>query len=223
MECCLRLDPRFDHILGDTALKGSTLAQVVANNETVEFLVTTRKQPNYYEHCNALALAPDPVSTIKQYTDHTNQLYLDINLALAADSPYLKTKGEYIRELRSSILSQPLLDDCILYRGVDLSNREVTEMETLQRFFIPSFTSTSVDKNKAYAKTALLIIKTPFCCKYACSITEDLSKFYHSEKEVLLACYSAFSLEKVEKVNNVDYITLWLDEYSSGLDSLVYN
>lgn len=171
---CIRLDKRFSHILGDTALQGSSLARVDTQDDNmVDFLVTSKKQPNYYEHCNQLRLPSDPVSTINQYTDHTNNLYIDVNLALAADSPYLKTKAEFIGELRASILAQPLLDDGILYRGVDMSKREITEMETLKHFFIPSFTSTSIDKDKAYAKSALLIIKTPFCCKYACSITPE--------------------------------------------------
>jgi hypothetical protein len=219
-----RRNKEFSHILGDAALKGSTLAQVSAgDDDMVEFLVTSKKQPNYYDYCNSLRLPSDPVSTINQYTDHTNKLYVDVNLALAADSPYLKTKAEFISDLRSSILSQPLLDDGILYRGVDLSKREIEEMERLRHFFIPSFTSTSVDKDKAYAKSALLIVKTPFCCKYACSITPELSKFYHTEREVLLACYSAFSLEKVEMVNGTSYVTLWLDEYNSSQDKLLYN
>lgn len=135
---------------------------------------------------------------------------------------YVTSQFRYIQELRSSILSQPLLDDHILYRGVDLSQREIDEMENLKHFFIPSFTSTSIERDRAYSKSALLIIKTPFCCKYACSITPELSKFYSTEKEVLLSCYSAYSLEKIEKVNGKTLITLWLDEFSSGLDRLAY-
>lgn len=212
---------QFDHIIGDAALKGSSLARNF-DGEIVEFLVTHKKGPNYVEHCSGLVAATDPVATINKYTDHTTQLFAHVNLSLAADSPAIKLHADYIRDLRSAILSQPLLDDTILYRGVDLSKTEIDEMEALRHFFIPSFSSTSIDREKAYSKSTLMIIKTPFCCKYACSITPELSRFYSTEKEVLLSCYSAYSLEKVEKVNGKTYMTLWLDEFSSGLDKLVY-
>lgn len=164
---------------------------------------------------NCLLFSPN------RYTDHDSKLFSYVNLSLASDSNVLQTHGAYIQNLRSSILSFPLLDEGPFYRGVNLSQREIDEMEALKHFFIPSFTSTSVDRSCAYAKSALLVVKTCFSSKYACSITPQLSKFYHDEKEVLIACYSSFFLEKVERVNNTNIITLWLDEFSSSSDSLV--
>jgi hypothetical protein len=67
-----------------------------------------------------------------------------------------------------------------------------------------------------------LVIKAPLFCKYACSITSELSKFHSTEKEVLISCYSAFVLERTEKVNSTTILTLWLDEFASGLERLVY-
>jgi hypothetical protein len=215
-------DAQFEYIIGSAALQQSSLAHNAGDN-VVEFLVTSQKQPNYLQHCNDVTEATDPVATINKYTDHTTQYFSHINLSLAADSPVISTHAPYIRDLRSSILSQPLLDSDILYRGVDLSKREMDEMEGLKTFFIPSFTSTSIDKDKAYSKPALLVIKTPLCCKYACSITPQLSKFYNTEREVLIACYSAFTLERVEKVNNTSILTLWLDDFYSSLNRLAYN
>jgi hypothetical protein len=214
-------DKVFEYILGDTALQQSSLAHHAGDN-IVEFLVTAKKQPNYLQYCNNITEATEPASTINKYTDHTTEYFSHINLSLAADSPVLATHAPYIQDLRSSILSQPLLDSDILYRGVDLSHREMAEMETLKNFFIPSFTSTSIDRDKAYSKPTLLVIKTSLCSKYACSITPQLSKFYNTEREVLLACYSAFTLERVEKVNNTSVLTLWLDEFYSSLDRLAY-
>jgi hypothetical protein len=107
--------------------------------------------------------------------------------------------------------------------GVDLSAREVQEMETQRNFFIPSFTSTSLDSQKAYSKSALLVLKLPFGCKYACSITEELSKFYNEEREVLLACYSAYTLERVEVVGGTKILTLYLDEFLTSLPRLHFS
>eukprot|EP01124_Arcella_intermedia_P009666 TRINITY_DN16320_c0_g1_i2.p1 TRINITY_DN16320_c0_g1~~TRINITY_DN16320_c0_g1_i2.p1 ORF type:complete len:120 (+),score=23.56 TRINITY_DN16320_c0_g1_i2:163-522(+) len=97
---------------------------------------------------------------------------------------------------------------------------EIDEMEKLKKFFIPSFTSTSIDPKMAYAKNSLLHIKVPFLSKFACSITEELSDYHSSEREVLLACYSAFWLERVERVNGKNVITLFLDESSSSCDAI---
>jgi hypothetical protein len=216
-DCC---DHLFE-ILGQNALVGASLARASNTNDgMVDFLVTSTKQPNYLEYCGGLVLPADPVATINQYTDHNNSSYAKVNLALASDSHLLRDHGQFIKELRASVLSQPLLDYDLLYRGVDLSAREVQEMEAQHTFFIPSFTSTSVDSKRAYAKSALLVIKTPIGCKYACSITEELSKFYNEEREVLLACYSAYTLERVENVGGTKVITLYLDEFLSSLTRL---
>jgi hypothetical protein len=147
-----------------------------------------------------------------------------VNLALASDSPILSQYGEYVKELRSSILSQPFDDNSgCLFRGVDLSPKEVAHMESLQSFFIPSFTSTSVDPDKAYAKNSTLVVKVPYGCKYGCSITSELSRYYSEEREVLLACYSAYTLERVEQVNGKRLMTLYLDEHLSGKDNLFFS
>jgi len=154
------------------------------------------------------------------YTEHTNNLYTKVNLSLASDSTALQEHGKYIKDLRASVLHFPLLDDTSLFRGVELSDREIQEMEKHQRFFIPSFTSTSIDPKKAYEKNATLVIKTSYCSRYACTIASDMSKYHSAEKEVLIACYAAFRLERVESVNNKRVVSLFLDDFGSSCDSL---
>jgi len=68
-----------------------------------------------------------------------------------------------------------------------------------------------------------MIIKVPYACKYATSITEALSRYHNEEKEVLLSCYSAYILERVELVNNKKFIHLYLDEHFTSLPSLDIN
>ena len=216
----------FSKLLGEDPVQksASSLIKVKKDgeDEVVDFLVTKLKQQNYQKYCSELQPLEQFESTkiINQYTDHITELYAKINLSLASDSHVLQKHGEYISKLRNSIFSSPLYDHGLLYRGVELSNIEINEMELLQSFYIPSFTSTSVDSNKAYSKSSTMIIKVPFASKYACSITESLSKHYNDEKEVLLACYSAFRLERVEYVNNKKFISLYLDEHLSALPSL---
>lgn len=191
----------------------------VNDGDYVHFLVTQLKGKNYVKHCNNVVFPQDSINTIRMYTEHNSELYSEVNLALASDAEgQLKKHGGYIEALRASILERPMLDDGIFYRGIEMSNIEIAEMEKLGRFFIPSFTSTSVDAAKAYEKNTLINVKVPYMTKYACSITPDLSNYYNSEKEVLFACYSAFQLERVEKVASKSVVTLFLDEYASAAD-----
>ena len=205
-------------LLGGDGLVGSSLA--VSEGDEVSFLVTDSKQKNYRHFCDRVEPCKDPISILNEYTNHTTKHYAKVNLCLASDSDGLSQYATYIPQLRSAIFKQPLLDDGLLYRGVDLSDTEVAQMEQLNCFFIPSFTSTSVDPSKAYAKSATMVIKVPFGCQYACSITEKLSRFHSEEKEVLLSCYSAFRLERVEWINHKRVISLYLDEHLSSLSSL---
>lgn len=192
----------------------------VDDGSTVHFLVTSSKGPNYTSFCDETVESENSVSTIRQYTDHASELYSKVNFSLAADSPSLAEIHTYIKQLRASVLATPLLDDCALYRGVELSQIEIDKMEELGKFFIPSFTSTSIDSTKAYDKNSTLCISTTYLSRYACTITPELSDYYGSEKEVLIACYSAFKLQRVEKVGSKNIISLFLDEFGSSCGTL---
>jgi hypothetical protein len=195
-------------------VKGSL---AVNDGTTIHFMVTPKKETNYLAYCDAVVAVADPVATINRYTEHTNGIYKEVNLSLAADSPALQDHGAFISDLRSSILQKPLLENCTLFRGVQLSDREIEQMEAQKHFFIPSFTSTSVNFDMAYEQSSLLAINTSYCSKYACSVTADLSRYYKTEREVLLACYSAFHFQRLEVVNKRKIVTLHLDEFSSSL------
>lgn len=205
-------------LLGEDGLKGASLTKL--DGDMVNFLVPLTKQSNYLKYCSKIEPCLDPTSAIRQYTDHVTEHYARINISLAADSDGLQKYSDYIPQLRSAIMNKPLLDDGLVYRGVNLTDSEIEHMERNKRFFIPSFTSTSIESSKAYAKSALMVIKLPYGCRYACSITNNLSKHYYEEREVLLSCYSAFHLERVEYVNNTKILSLYLDEHLSALNSL---
>lgn len=186
----------------------------------IHFLVTQSKGKNYLTYSNQVVFPADPVGVLKQYTEHTSDVYSRVNLSLAADSMTLHEHGYFVNELRAAVIATPLLDNGTLFRGVDLSDIEIDQMEKLGRFFIPSFTSTSVEPDKAYTKRSMLHIKTSYLTKYACSLTSEYSDYHVTEREVLLACYSAFQLEKVEMVNGKKIVTLFLDDFSSSRDEL---
>jgi len=187
---------------------------------TVHFLVTQCKQPNYlrYAHDPTVKVC-DPIAAVRLYTDHTTKYFAKVNLSLAADSPALQEHGDYIKDLRASIgrCGSGLVQYERLYRGVELSQIELERMEALGSFYIPSFTSTSVEKDLAYNKNSTLVIRLNPASSQACEITPLLSDFYGDEKEVLLACYSAYHLERIEKVGSHRVIQLYLDDYLSSL------
>src|SRR3990167_1542040 len=208
-------------VLGDGMLDKSNLSKT--DGDIVHFLVTNKKESNYKQFADHVVFCDNAEEVINKYTDHPTELFLKVNIALASDSAALKTHGEYIAQLKSSILTQPLFDDCLLYRGVDLSKEELTHMETLGTFFIPSFTSTSIHSDKIYDKNTTMVIKIPYGCKYACSITPKLSKYFNEEREVLISCYSAFRLEKVDRVSpNKTIVSLFLDEHLSSMENLCF-
>jgi hypothetical protein len=157
----------------------------------------------------------------RRYTDHRTHHCSRINLALAADSPTLAQEGPYIGQLRDCILKAPFLDahHGRFYRGVDLSDEELRHMEALRDFFIPSFTSCTNDPAMAYHKNATLIINTHHT-RNAAAITEELSAYHATERETVIACYTAYRLERVERVNGVRFVTLALNDYLSALDAL---
>jgi len=200
-------------------LKGSCLA--VEDKGIVNYLVTRRRESNYLKYCADIEVPSfDCAETIRKYTDHETKLYLKTNLSLASDSPTLAEHGLFANQLRQSILRHPFLEQGPLYRGVELGDLELQKMEELKDFFIPSFTSTSVNRSQAYSKNAMLVIRPTFACKSACSVTAELSKHYGDEHEVLIACYSGFRLERVEKVGNMKVVTLYLDDYLSMLPQI---
>lgn len=211
-ECCTN----YFEMLGKDGMKGSSLASI--EGDTVHFMVTNKKQPNYKKYCENFKIVEDPVSTINLYTDHTTKYFAKVNLSLASDSDTIETYGDYISQLKGSICSTPLYDAGIVFRGVNLSTRELAEMEKLKNFFIPSFTSCSVEQNLAYAKSAMMCINLPYGSHRSCTITENLSKFHSEEREVLISCYSAFRLHRVEMENGIRILSLYLDEYLSCLD-----
>ena len=55
---------------------------------------------------------------------------------------------------------------------------------------------------------------------YGCSITPELSRYAEQEEEVLLSCYSAFQLQRVERCSSRCVVTLHLSDYFSGLPSV---
>ena len=206
------------HLLGDDALRGSSFS--VEEGDTVHFLVTGRKGTNYQRFCDKIVPSENSTAVIRQYTEHTTEHYAKVNLALAADTDGLQKYGDYVEHLRAAIALRPLLDDGPVFRGVDLSEKEIHEMEKLQNFFIPSFTSTSVKRGQAYNKPAMMIITLPYATSYACSITAELSAYHEQESEVLLSCYSAFRLQRIEQEGNKKIISLYLDEHLSALPYL---
>jgi len=200
----------------------SESALLKRDGDRVDFMVTKRKQPNYLAYCkDPYQIAPmDPSSIVRRYTEHKSDLFAKVNLGLAVDSPSLSKTGSYIKQLHSSVLALPRLEHGPLYRGCDFSAAEVCEMERLKSFFIPSFTSCSCDRDKAYSRNTLLCIQLNYGHCGCCSITPELSDYFAEEREVLLCDYTAFIIHRVENVNAKKLISLAASEYLGAFEHI---
>ena len=74
--------------------------------------------------------------------------------------------------------------------------------------------------DKAYSKNTLIVVEHRYASLYGCSITPELSRYAEQEEEVLLACYSAFQLQRVERCNKQTIVSLYLHDYYSALPDL---
>jgi len=137
----------------------------------------------------------DVKSTVWKYTYTAGNYFFctKVNLALASDSPKgLQEHAQYICELMYCIKRYGEGFDGVLYRGVNLSTREVTAYEETgdTPFYIPSFTSASTT-NGFEQKNTLIRIHCKKNKGFALKIREEWTPF-PDEHEVLLCCYNVY-------------------------------
>lgn len=171
------------------------------------------------------------VSQIKdimnKYSSHETSYCSKLNLLLAADSPTLSEHGELffffikkvimfrdIRKLKTGInqlsARHPVkVKQC--FRGIECSEQEFESYVLGEQLHIPSFMSTSIDKNKSYKNNEInthFIITLKEIPKNACMLTSAYSKYASSEEEALFSCYSLFKVVRKQRditVNGKSY------------------
>ena len=145
------------------------------------------------------------IEIIKKYTFHDTWYCTKINLLLASDSEDLKMEAEYIKNLQLSIQKRaknmPVCNKTC-FRGMHQSEKEYKAYELNEIMFIPSFLSTSKNKEKFYMASnhnSLIEIKLNNPPNNAINVDSELSIYSDEEEEVLFSCYSKFKVIKKEE------------------------
>jgi len=71
-----------------------------------------------------------------------------------------------------------------------------------------------------YGNKTIFAINTPYQTRYACSQVSKKTWNAEEQDEILFCCYSAFSFDKIERVNSTNIISVFLDESSCTRDDL---
>lgn len=101
--------------------------------------------------------------------------------------------------------------------GVDLSPKEIASYESSDRFFIPSFTSTSKTSPFEGKNTIFHVDISPQWSKFCMEITPELTD-YPSEDEILFSCYNVYRYHRTEKCGDQRIIKLCLLDYEQNFD-----
>ncbi|CAF1128338.1 unnamed protein product [Rotaria sordida] len=105
----------------DTKLLPKSMMNISISDQVVNFYPVHKKGPNYLKYCIGwLSNEDKPRSTrdcIWQYTSGPNWYCTEVNMALASDSPKLKSYGSYIKQLKYSIGMSQMKFSGIVFRG----------------------------------------------------------------------------------------------------------
>ena len=184
-------------------LKTGNLVEYEKESKTIHFYPAKKKGDNYLKYISGPqgVLNEDEISyTVKLYTNHVTWYCSQINLLLAADSPQIQKHADYIKNLILSIrhlaLSLPIMD-IRCYRGMNCSSKEIAHYSLGSILYIPSFLSTSRNKNKLYTsdnQNTLIVINISMIPTNAFSVNSKYSDFEETEEEALFSCYSKFKV-----------------------------
>ncbi|CAF1294240.1 unnamed protein product [Rotaria sp. Silwood1] len=105
----------------DPKLLPKSMKNMSISDQVVNFYPVHKKGPNYLKYCIGwLSDEGKPSSMgdcIWQHTSGPNWYCTEVNMALASDSPKLKSYGPYIRQLKYSIAMSQMKFFGIVSRG----------------------------------------------------------------------------------------------------------
>ena len=212
---------------------------MLPTDQIVNFYPVHRKGHNYLRHCRGwLSDHQKPSSItdcIRKYTSGPNWYCTEVNMALAADSVKLETYGPYVKELKYSIGKSAMrftgtvfrgefvargpteFDTASLSTGADMSPSEINAYETMNTFFIPSFTSTSKSRAFPNKNTLIHVDISPEWSTFCMEVQPEHTK-YPAEQEILFSCYNLYKYLRTEKSNGQHIIKLQLLNYNRYFD-----
>ncbi|CAF1428195.1 unnamed protein product [Adineta ricciae] len=146
----------------------------------------------------AIVDEPEEHDVIRTYTSDlkygAQSFYAFVNRQLANDAGHILVKlMPLIRRATSQINYKPPPNDCVVYRCMELTNKQKEHFKTNTVFRFPGFTSTS--KSKAAAKKFGLVlfeIHIPAGCKQVRNIAAV--SHFENEEEYLFSPYSLFKV-----------------------------
>merc|ERR1712008_87522 len=95
-----------------------------------------------------------------------------------------------------------------VYRGVDMSRKEVGQMKSLGSFYIPSFMSTSTDKYCFHQKYITDNRRVGCTLDF---VDEQHAEYQDSESELLISCYTKYQWMGQKREEPGEPPTVWLN------------
>ncbi|CAF4969588.1 unnamed protein product [Rotaria sp. Silwood1] len=113
--------PRLSTQFPDPKLLPKSMKNMSISDQVVNFYPVHKKGPNYLKYCIGWLSDEEKPSSMRdciwQYTSGPNWYCTEVNMALASDSPELKSYGPYIRQLKYSIGMSQMKFFGIVFRG----------------------------------------------------------------------------------------------------------
>lgn len=197
--------------------------------ELCSFFPVRSKAQNYQKYCmglypiqkrNEIVESKYRDKVFNLYTYHDSRFYQRVNIFLALDSRFDKFHnenevyyGEYIKQLKCCIGWQNPKHKGIVYRGAKLTPFELYSYKFKDIFYIPSFVSTSIDKNislKEFKGNVLIEIDITKENRFSTIIQKQQTN-YPEEKECLISCYNIYKFKEISFNKNDDYVILKLE------------
>ncbi|CAF1167050.1 unnamed protein product [Rotaria sordida] len=105
----------------DPKLLPKSMMNISISDQVVNFYPVHKKGPNYLKYCIGWLSNEDKPRSMRdciwQYTSGPNWYCTEVNMALASDSPKLKSYGSYIKQLKYSIGMSQMKFSGIVFRG----------------------------------------------------------------------------------------------------------
>jgi hypothetical protein len=224
---------KYTHILKNDSLDNKLFHSL---KDICSFLPVRIKGSNYQSYCMGLystkerdnIVRPDNrTATIKRYTSEDNWFCTRINLYLAIDTALLENYSKYIKELKCCIGWQQPKYKGLCYRGAFMSPFEIWTYQFKGRFYIPSFTSTSIKKDvavKTFKGNTLFEIDTTAFNRFT-TLIQNNQTVYQTENENLLSCYNVYQFVSYTYNKDDPYVLvrLQLIDYDIANDIITHS
>lgn len=184
------------------------------------FFPIRQKAQNYVQRCIKVFFSDDQIRAMKDsvfrtYTTNPNWYCTTLNISLALDLD-LTQHYDYINKLKACIAYQKPKAPPMVYRGLYMSALELFFYWQKDIFYIPSFTSSSTDRKKAFDGNVLIEIDTSRFNDFTTLIQNGQSGY--DESECLISAYNIYQFYSLTLENDKVILRLMLLPYEDYND-----